>query len=209
MRKFYLAVFTVLISYHSSCGQETISKIIKRYFRSDPFKTEFSSFLSHLMNDPTLINKLTEKRTDSTLFYFEGTYTTHNPFFFKPKRVDVILTQTVVALDSLPADTIYSYQLLAWGNDTKEGTEELKKEFEKIYRQYKNSFSKSQHIENPAASKWKGATYNFFDLFHAVSPFALSWFEPGENKEVCLILTIRMDSYMNMAILPVPFYTLQ
>ena len=82
MRKFYLVVFTVLITNHSSYGQDPVSKITKTYFRPDPFSKEFSSFVLHLINDPTLTNKIVLKRTDSTLFYLEGRYITFNPFFF-------------------------------------------------------------------------------------------------------------------------------
>jgi hypothetical protein len=183
--------------------------IARNYFRSNPFNKDFSSFLSFLINDPTIKNKTMEKKTDSTLFYFEGTYTTHNPFFFKPKKVEVMLTEMIVPIDSLPPDTIFAYQLLAYDDDSKEGVQELKKEFEKIFRKYKNNFPRNQYSENSAKTKLPGETYNFFDPLHAVSPFAVSWFGPDENKETCLVLTIRMDVYKNQAILPVPFYTLQ
>lgn len=209
MRKFYLASFSVLFFCCLSHSQETIPKITQSYFRADPFKKEFSSFMTNLLNDPTLTNKIIEKRTDSTLFYFQGTYITYNPFFFKPKRVEVILAETPVELDSLTTDTIYTYQLLAYNNDTREGIQELKKEFEKIFKRFKGSFFKNTFTASELENKPNGATYNFFDRYYAVAPFALTWFGPDENKEICLILTIRMDSYNNRAILPVPFYTLQ
>lgn len=209
MRKFCLAVISVLLLYCSSNGQTTISKITHSYFRSDPFSSAFSSFITGLLNDPTLTDKILEKKTDTSLFYFQGTYTNHNPFFFKPTKVEVILSETALQLDSLHADTIYSYQLLAYNNDTKEGMQELKKEFEKIYRHYKKGFAKNQYTENPAGSKWNGATYNFFVLYHAVSPFAITWFGPDENREICLILTIRMKISNNEAVLPIPFYAPQ
>jgi hypothetical protein len=209
MRKFCLTLFSFLLLCFSSYSQEPILKITRNYFRSDPFNKDFSSFLSHLLNDPALTNKIIEKRTDSTLFYLQGTYTAHNPFFFKPKRVQVVLTELEVNLDSLIRDTIYNYQLFAYDSDTKEGVEEVKKEFDKIFRRYKGSFRSNQYTENPAGNQSNGATYNFFDPLHAVAPFALSWFGPNENKEMCLVLTIRMDTYNNRAILPVPFYTPQ
>ncbi len=77
------------------------------------------------------------------------------------------------------------------------------------YRRYKGSFSSNQLTENAAGAEPNGATYNFFDRFHGIAPFALSWFGPNKNKEMCLVLTIRLDTYMNEAILPVPFYAPQ
>jgi hypothetical protein len=206
MRKFYPALLIILLTFCTSYGQQPINKITQSYFRSDPFGKEFSSFLKHLINDPTLTNKIVEKKTDSSGFYFQGTYTTHNPFFFKPKKVEVILGETSVKLDSLRTDTIYTYQLAAFNPDTKDGIQEVKKEFEKIYRRYKNGFYKNTYTENPAESKLNSATYNFFDPLHAVAPFALTWYGPTENKEMCLILTIRIQVHDNEAILPVPFY---
>jgi hypothetical protein len=209
MVKSGLLLFSVLLLSCSSYSQETLSKITKNYFRSDPFNNEFGSFVTQLVNDPALTNKTIRKRTDSTLFYFHGTYTAHNPFFFKPKRVEVVLTEIVVALDSLSLDTVYSYQLVAYNNDTEKEVQELKKEFEKIYRRYKSGFIKNSFIENSKDKKLPGATYSFLDPRCGIAPFALSWFGPNENKEIYLILTIRMETYDNMAILPIPFYTPQ
>ncbi|HEY6503322.1 MAG TPA: hypothetical protein VIZ28_05050, partial [Chitinophagaceae bacterium] len=177
------------------------------YFRSDPFENEFSSFLKQLLSDPALTDKIIEKRTDTSLFFFQGTYNKYNPFFFKPKKVVVVLTEIPVELDSLKTDTIYSYQLLAYNNDSKEGIEEVKKEFEKIYRRYKGSFKNTSHSENLSGNGLPSVTYNFFDPYYAVAPFAISWAGPNADKEICLILTIRMNTKDNKATLPVPLYT--
>ena len=207
MRKLFLLSFAVL----SCCllhGQEIVFKITREYFRSDPFRGEFSGFVKHLFNDPALKDKVTEQRTDSSLFYFQGTYTNFNPFFFKPKRVEVILTEMEVDLDTLGKDTIYTYQLLAYADDNKDGINDIKKEFDRIYKHYNKGFNRNTYDENPANSKIKGVTYNFFDRQHMVSPFALSRYDATDSKEACLMLTIRMDTYDNRAMLPIPFYTL-
>lgn len=207
MRKLYLTGLLTLTLFPAAYSQSPVYKITQSYYRSDPFETEFSSFLKHLLNDPTLTDKIIEKKTDTSLFYFQGTYTHHNPFFFKPQKVEVVLTETPVQLDSLKADTVYSYKLLAYSNSSKQGAGEVKKEFEKIFRKYKGNFRKNSYTENPPGSKIPGASYNFFDPFCAVAPFAVTWLGPDENKTLCLILTIRMSAKNNRAILPVPFYT--
>jgi hypothetical protein len=209
MRKSSLLLLAFLIICCSTNSQEIVFKITREYFRSDPFRGEFSSFVKHLFNDPSLTNKLTEKRTDTSLFYFQGTYTNYNPFFFKPKRVEVILTEIEVDLDSLIKDTLYTYQLLAYNDATKQGTDEIKKEFEKIYKHYKNGFPKSDYKEDPPGGRFSGSVYNFFDNKHVVSPFAIARYDVADSKEVCLILTIRMDTYEDKAILPMAFYTSQ
>jgi hypothetical protein len=208
MRKICFLLFSFFFCF-ATYSQQIVAKIAKNYFRTDPFSGEFSSFMTRLLNDPGLTDKILEKRTDSSLFYFQGTYTSFNPFFFKPKKVHVVLTELSVDLDSLQRDTIYNYQLFAYNDDTKEGVQELKKEFDKIFKRYKGSFQSSQYTESPAESQSAGVTYNFFDALHGVSPFAISWLALTQKKEICLVLTIRMDTYNNRAILPVPFYAPQ
>ena len=204
MRKVCLLSFILLLA-SSTYSQQAVPKITKTYFRSDPFEGEFSSFMTHLLNDPAITGKILEKRTDSTLFFFQGTYKNFNPFFFKPKRVQVVLTELPVDLDSLAKDTIYNYQLFAYNNDTKDGVQDVKKEFDKLLKRFKGSFLSNQYSENPGNGS-AGATYNFFDGRHVVAPFAITWFGPTEKKEMCLVLTVRLDTRYNEAILPVPFY---
>ena len=207
MRKYGLLLFSVFLTCSAVYSQEIVFKITKSYFRSDPFRSEFSAFMKHLLNDPFIKDKVIEKRTDSSLFYFGGTYTSDvfNPFFFKPKRMEVVLTEVAVKLDSILTDTIFVYELFAYANDNKDGNDEITKEFDKILKRYKNNFAKNEHMENPRGAKLQGETYNFFDRYHAVSPFALSLCGPTENKEMCLILTIRMDTYDNLAMLAAPY----
>jgi hypothetical protein len=225
MKKKYLSFLSLLFVFSVSYCQDpleairqailgfpinkTIPKITHSYFRSNPFNQEFSSFVTHLLNDPILTDKVFEKRTDTSLFYFEGTYKSFNPFFFKPTRVEVTLSQTPVKLDSLRSDTIYTYQLIAYNNSTPENLIDLKKEFEKINRHYKNAFQKTDFVENPWETEYTGGLYIFYDKYHVVSPFLLSWRGPDKNKEICLMLTIRMDVEENEAVLPIPFYTSQ
>jgi len=205
MRKFYFVLLQTIFISLATYSQSPVYKITHNYFRSDPFETEFSAFLKHLLNDPTITNRILEKKTDTSLFFFQGVYTNFNPFFFKPAKVQVSLMESPIKLDSLRTDTLYVYQLLAYNNDTKEGIAELKKEFEKIYRRYKSSFAKSSYAENPPGSKMAAASYNFFDGLHGVSPFAITWLGPSEDKEICLVITIRMKTRDNKAVLPVPF----
>ncbi|MEI9809641.1 MAG: hypothetical protein WDO16_18250 [Bacteroidota bacterium] len=208
MRKLYFFLPAVLFVCLSSNSQSPVYKITHSYFRSDPFETTFSAFVSHLLNDPALTDKVLEKKTDTSLFLFRAYYKNYNPFFFKPKKVEVVLTETPVSLDSLNADTIYTYQLRAFTNDTKEGAAELKKEFEKIYRRHKGSFNKTSYTESQPGSRLPSATYNFFDPLHGVAPFAVTWAGPNADKEMCLIITIRLSTHGNKAILPIPFYAL-
>ena len=203
MPKFGLTLVILATFFHSH-SQSTASKITQNYFRSDPFRMEFSAFLKHLMNDPGITDKLIEKRSDTTLFYFQGLFNNHKPFFFKPDRVQVILAEVPVAIDTSRTDTVFAYQLLAYNKATKEGVQEVKKEFERIHKRFKNGFAKSSLIEN--SRNLANATYNYFDALHVVAPFALTWTMTADSTEVCLILTVRMSVDDNKATLPIPFY---
>lgn len=210
MRKFYFTCIAVLLA-SSSYSQEVLAKITDSYFRSDPFASEFSSFVQHLLKDPTLTGTELKKRTDTSLFYFHGTYKTHSPFFFKPKRVEVSLSEASIRLnrDSVKADTIYLYELVAYNDYTETGIKEIKREFEKIHKRYKNAFYKNALTEDTATnSDMHWAVYNFFSPSHFIAPFSVSWMGPDENKEISLVLTIRIDNRDNRTILPISFKTL-
>src|SRR5437870_249615 len=73
--------------------QQGLYKFADEYFRSDPFKGHFSDFLKHLVNDPDISNKDIQKRTDTSFYTFYGTYKSYNPFFLKPKRIEILLQQ--------------------------------------------------------------------------------------------------------------------
>src|SRR5262245_22315197 len=98
-----LSIIFLIIFFSSPCiVQDVLLQVAKNYFRSNPFDREFSQFLSHIMNDPTLTNSIINKRTDTTFFYLRGEYTHHNPFFFKAKRTSVIVGEKEIVLnDSL------------------------------------------------------------------------------------------------------------
>ena len=64
-------------------------KFADEYFRSDPFKGQFSSFLKHLINDPDISEKTYLKKNRYFFYIFYGTYKNYNPFFFKPKAIEV------------------------------------------------------------------------------------------------------------------------
>jgi hypothetical protein len=156
-------VFTFSLLVFKGVGQEILVDFTHAYYRSDPFKTSFSGFLKHLMNDPTLKDKVIHQKTDSSFFSFEGTYTNYNPFFFKPKRVEVLLEETPIIYKESPdaiIDTIFNYHLIAYSDNSTAGVKEIKKEFEKINRQYKKKFFDSNYAERKEGEEKKKESEN-------------------------------------------------
>src|SRR5262245_9950042 len=119
MRKLYTGALLFLLLITSlSYGHSPVNKITQNYFRPNVFHNDFNTLLTPLLNDPGISNNILEKRMDSNFFYFQGKYTNYNPFFFKPTRLDVILTESPVEMDSAVTGTIYTYQLLAYDSGT-------------------------------------------------------------------------------------------
>jgi hypothetical protein len=176
-------------------------KIAKDYFRSDPYIVHFSSFLNHLMNDPTLTNETTVKRTDTTLFFFKGDYTTHNPFQFKAKRTEIRLAEQQIDLgDSAHTkDTILLYQLVGYAEGP-DATDAVKKEFLKFERKYGKKLENEDTPLN-SANGVEGMVRNYFFPFDRYSPLVVSWAKFSESQTVFTI-TFRIKVVENLASLP-------
>lgn len=183
-------------------------KFADEYFRSDPFKGQFSDFLKHLINDPDITDKEILKKTDTSFYTFYGTYKTYNPFFIKPKRIEILLQEISVGYgDTAKAvDTIFQYQLLAYFNNDKKGREDLKKEFDKIHRQTQRKFFDNSYKEMTRGNEITGGFHNYFVPYYGLAPATVLWSEAKEKQELVLNLTLRFKKEGNESILPMPFY---
>ena len=204
MRKFFLSVFLIFTLTQSFSQNEGLLEFSKSYFRANPFEGKFSLFLKKLIQDPNISSKVIRHQTDTSLFFFSGVYTTYNPFFFKPVRVEVLLQQSRIAfVDSLEADTIFTYQLRGYADKTEKGEAEVKKEMAKIHRQYVKKFfdSNSQDLNIPGTI---GIVTNYFVPFSGLSPLSVFWTN-SQNKDdplLCLVLRFKMSE--NEAVLAAP-----
>jgi len=172
-------------------GNNFLLKIVKNYFRSDPYQNEFGFFIKHLMHDPILVNKSTRLRTDTSLFYFQGVYKNYSPCGFLADRTEIRLAeQELVINDSLPLkDTLIVYQLLGFNNG-KAGLEAVKDEFFKFNRHYGKHF-----ITEPGnitqGTEIVGATEDYFIRGVAASPLTVAWAKLDES-ESAFIITLRL-----------------
>jgi len=174
-------------------GNEHLLKIVKNYFRSDPYRNEFGFFLKHLMNDPILVNKSTRLRTDTSLFYFQGVYKNYSPYGFLANRTEIRLTeQEIIVDDSLSLrDTLIVYQLLGFNNGN-EGLESVKNEFSKFNRHYGKHFI-TQPGNITQGTEIVGATEDYFIRGVAASPLTVAWAKLDEF-ESAFIITLRLKS---------------
>jgi len=192
----------IVINIEPVSADNPVFQIAKNYFRSNPYNTYFSSFLNHLINDPTLSDKTIEKRTDTGFFFFKGDYKNHSPFNFKADRTEIRLAEGEIDLgDSLfTTDTLLFYQLLGYSYG-KEGLGAVKKEFSKFDRKYgKNFYSENSDLKKGA--EIVGAVKKYFVLFTPVSPVTIAWAKLDDYQNIFTI-TIRIKVIENTAQLPV------
>ena len=181
---------TVTIRY---VGNDYLIKIVKNYFRSDPYRNEFEFFLKQLMNDPILVNKSTRLRTDTSLFYFQGVYKNYSPYGFLADRTEIRLAeQELVIDDSLSLkDTLIVYQLLGFNNG-KAGLESVKAKYSKFNRRYgKHFITESGSITQGA--EIVGAAEDYFIRGVAASPVTVAWAKLDES-ESAFIITLRLKT---------------
>lgn len=203
MKRILLLLFLCASFY--SHAQE-VNRIAKAYYRSDPFITPFSSFLEHLVNDPTLENKKMHKRTDTTLFFFEGDYRTHRPFGIpNSNRTHVVLTEREeAAIDSGRAvvRVVFVYQLVGYSPAGENGMKEVKKLFERFTKKSGNRFANKTYKELTRDGKQVGEINNFqlypyLDFDHVTTAWANS-----ENGDNVFAITIRFVVSNNWGIVP-------
>lgn len=187
-------------------SKDILFRIAKDYFRSNPFDRTFSEFLAHLINDPALINKIIYKRTDTSFFYLRGEYKADRPFFFLPKRVEVIVAESEEKLiDSLPTlDTVITYQLAGYTTGDADGLRDVKEEFEKFDHKYKKKFSQSNYLELKNGNTINGAMHNYFIVNLGLAPLAVAWQKIGTANEHVFVITFRFKIKNNQVFLAVP-----
>jgi hypothetical protein len=206
MRKFCFALFSFLLLYGPSHGQETVSKITHSYFRSDPFNKEFSQFLNNLINDPALTEKSIKKRTDSTLFFLQGIYSSHSPFFFHTNRCKIILAERQEYKDSLSTRTYtyFIYQLIGYAAPGEEGQKDIKQEFEKLNRRFKKGLDETDQKELKRGYEQSGAIINYSFMKMPFYPLTIAWTTSADHQENIIAITVRFYMEDNEAYLYLP-----
>ena len=207
MKKILLLFYCTILAFTSAYSQEGFAQVSKHYFRSDPFTGDFSSFIKHLLNDPAIINKKIVHRTDTSLFYFSGVYKDYNPFFFKPRYIEVRLQESpIVYADSLPKDTILVYQLTAYAEASEAGKQDVKKEFEKIHKRIHKKFSESNNLDLKNGKTITGNVHNFFVFYASLAPLSVLWATLDDTGEPVLNIILRLKTSNNQAVLATPLY---
>lgn len=192
---------------HSQVSETRIlsatEKIAHDYFRVSPFNKDFSTFITRLMNDPGVLEKKVNLKTDSSLFFMEATYTKHQPFFFKPDKVKVILSEREMEIDSVRyIPSFFLYQLVGYAPAGSEGITDVKKEYEKLVRKYTRSFDMNHARELKDGETVNGEIRDFYFTNVSFPLVTLAWSSNTTNGNV-LAITIRFEVIENRAFLPI------
>jgi hypothetical protein len=202
MKKFYLLLLVLSIS---TAHAQKVYKIAQTYYRINPFNKEFNSFLIRLMDDPVLTNKTVNKKTDSTLFFLEGTYTSHSPFFFKATRTSIILAEREHITDSTgEVNNIFLYQLVGYAPPGKEGVNDIQKEFDKFCNRFKKGPHGVNIRELKLQNKKTGEIRDYLLSNLVFSPLTIAWSTSKNNEENIFAITVRFTVVENRAYLPIP-----
>lgn len=194
-----------LLTWQTLCPQ-TLYKASQEYFRHDPFKTDFSNFLTNLMNDPNLTEKKISKKNDTTLFYIEGIYTSHSPFFFPTRRCKIILAEQEEYTDSLSLRpfTYFVYQLIGYAPPGNEGLKDIKEEFDKLNRRLKKGLNPIELRVLKRGMEQSGAIQNYTYQGMIFQPLTIAWVTSADHQENIIALSIRFFMDENKAYLPIP-----
>lgn len=209
MKKNYFLLLTSLLFTLAAFAQNPLERVASAYFRSNPYRLPYSQFIRHLINDPTIRDSQLARRSDTSLFYFKGEYTSHKPFDFPGKKVEISLRETPVNVaDTLSlVDTILVYTLTVTAENKPDILKAVQKTAERIHRKYRRMFSGTQYATfKEAGLTEEGGIYNYFAAGYGLAPFAVTWGVTSDKKEVLLSLIFRIKVYENEAGIPLPFY---
>ncbi len=96
-----------------------------------------------------------------------------------------------------------NYWLTLEGNE--KGEQEVKKEFEKIHRQFNKKFYNSNFQDLKIGNEIKGGVHNYFVGATGIAPVSVAWGKLKDNEFVLNII-LRIKTKENIAVLPATLY---
>lgn len=187
-------------------NSQSLYSISKDYFRTDPFKNSFNSFISQLINDPAITEKKITKRSDSVLFYFEGFYKSFSPFFIPVNQCKIILAEKESQTDdsSKVSFFYYEYQLIGFIKSKDEGLKDINQEFEKLNKKFSKNLSTNESRELKRNGEIAGKIIDYSFKSMSFIPLTLAWASLQDPQDYIIAITLRFLNINNSAYLPIP-----
>jgi hypothetical protein len=203
-RFFLLSLSLACISFVQA--QNPLQKVLKSYFRSHPFDTRFSSFITSLQKDPWFTIEEYSRRTDTSFFYLTGTYKNFNPFRYQAKEVRLIIAEVeFIHADSLKTlDTIINIQLMKITDTGIADKTAVSKEFSRFHKNHFSGFWKNNYDNFKSKGEMIAEVYHYFIYPFSIPPVTVAWGSIPASKEYTFTITLRCKVKQNIADLIMP-----
>ncbi|MCF3109847.1 hypothetical protein LL912_13790 [Niabella sp. CC-SYL272] len=186
----------------SASAQEQFYKVVKEYFRVNPFAGRFSAFVNAVKTDPEL--KITDdtEKTDTSLFNIQGDYKTFNPFAIRARRVEMLLgeKELVIRQRNQVLDTFVFYQITGFFDSTVQTAKAVQKEYKRICKKIKRDLPQGEEILLTQVKGIRnGALTNLTSRGSASPPISIGWYLKNDG-ELALLVALRMNYINNRAV---------
>ncbi|MBO9594848.1 MAG: hypothetical protein J7599_18235 [Niabella sp.] len=183
-------------------AQDQFYKVVKEYFRVNPFAGRFSDFVNAVKTDPEL--KVTDdtEKTDTSLFNIQGDYKTFNPFAIRARRVEMLLgeKELVIRRRDRELDTFVFYQITGFFDSTAQTAKAVQREYKRICKQIKRDLPNGEEILlNQLKGIREGALTNLTSSGSSSPPISIGWYVK-DSGELALLVALRMNYINNRAV---------
>ena len=196
-----LLVFCIL-TVHTSFSQSQFKYVVKKYFRTHPLQTRFSTFIISLHKDPWFTIDEEDRRTDSSFYYLSGIYKNYNPLQFTPTELRLVLSEMqIVHQDSLKTlDTIMTLQLMGITDSSAAGKKMVEKEFKRFHNNHEDRFSNSTYYSFKSKNgETIAEIYNYYVSPFSVAPITIAWGFKDETHQHTFTVSFRFKVTQNFA----------
>ncbi|MBZ4190081.1 hypothetical protein [Niabella beijingensis] len=198
----YLLSFILFIWVGTAAAQDQFFKVVKDYFRVDPFSGQFSAFVDAVKTDPQLNITESSDKSDTSLFSVQGDYKSFNPFTIRANRIEVLLAEKKRMIRTAKPfmDTVVLYQITGFFDSTAETVRALKREYKKINKKIRRNLSVQgeAQLKNIKGVR-EGAITNHAMSASLAAPISVAWYVKDDG-ELALLVVLRMKYAGNRAI---------
>ncbi|MGE9312109.1 hypothetical protein ACLOAU_10695 [Niabella sp. CJ426] len=200
MFKYFFAITLSLLSASLIQAQSNFTRIVKEYYRVNPFQGNFSSFVEALTTDPSLMKKEIYRQTDTTGYFVKGQYDVFNPYSINANKVDMLFYENAYKSKSRVFFTFYTYQLTAYFPDTELARQAIIKDYKKLVKKIRKDLYDTQRQSLKGYNEIEdGEITTFNDSGSPLEPVIVSWQTLAKTKQLGLTIILRLEQVNNYA----------
>ena len=202
MKRIIILIAATLFFATQIFSQVQLGKVVEKYYRVNPFEGSFPAFVKALSSDPELQDKVLIPKSDTSTYFLKGNYKVFNPFNMNAQKVEMVFSEQDLELGSkniLTSHTVYTYQILAYFNDTKQNREQIVKEYNKIRKQLRKDMAIDISTLKGFQNIEDGEIANFYYSNSPIYPITLSWQTLTKSKHIAITIVCKLLVYNNRA----------